>query len=65
MPSKTQYEEALLRAHKLHNGVYRRVAEKLGIDPSYVSRVASGKRPDEKIRRAIVDELRKIQSLLG
>ena len=64
MRSKTQYEEALLRAQVLHHGVYLRVANKLSIDPSLVSRVAAGKRQDEKIRGAILDELRKIQSLL-
>jgi hypothetical protein len=64
MLSKTQYDDALLKAHRLHDGVYRRVAEKLGIDPSYVSRVAAGTRQEATIRRALLDELRKIQSLL-
>ena len=64
MLSKTQYDEALLRAHRLHDGVYRRVAKKPGIDPSYVSRVTAGKRQSEEIRRALLDELRRIQSLL-
>jgi transcriptional regulator with XRE-family HTH domain len=64
MLSKAKYDEALLAAHRLHDGVYRRVAEKLGIDPSYVSRIANGKRQDEEIRRALLDELRKIQRLL-
>jgi hypothetical protein len=31
---------------------------------SYASRVANGKRQDEEIRRAILNELRKIRSLL-
>jgi hypothetical protein len=61
MPSDTKHDNALLKAHRLHAGVYRRVADKLGVDPSYVSRVAAGKRKEEKIRRAVVDELRKIQ----
>jgi hypothetical protein len=64
MLSKTQYDDALLKAHRLHDGVYRRVAEKLGIDPSYVSLVAAGKRQEATIRRALVDELRTIQRLL-
>jgi hypothetical protein len=64
MRSKTAYEEALLAAHKLHDGVYRRVAKKLGIDPSYVSLVATGKRQGETVRRTLLDELHKIQSLL-
>jgi transcriptional regulator with XRE-family HTH domain len=65
MRSKAEYEEALLKVHRLHEGLYRRVAEKLGVDPSYVSRVAAGKRQDQSIRRAILDEIRKIQRLLG
>jgi hypothetical protein len=64
MQPRTDYEEVLLTAHRLHDGVYRRVADKLGIDPSFVSRVAAGKRQAPKIRRAIVDELRKIEGLL-
>jgi transcriptional regulator with XRE-family HTH domain len=64
MPSKTEYDKALLKAHRLHDGVYRRVAEQLGVDPSYVSRVARGKREEPKILRAVLDELRKIQRLL-
>jgi hypothetical protein len=64
MQPRTDYEEALLTAHRLHDGVYRRVAEQLGVDASYVSRVAIGQRKSPEIRRAIVDELRKIQDLL-
>lgn len=64
MSSNAKYEEALLKAHRLHAGIYRRLAEKLGVDPSLVSRVAAGKRQDESIRRALLDELHTIQSLL-
>lgn len=64
MLSDTEYDIALLKAHRLHAGVYRRVAELLGVDPSYVSRVARGKRSEPKIRRALLDELRKIQCAL-
>jgi hypothetical protein len=65
MLSKTEYDKALLKAHRLHIGVYRRVAHKLGVNPSYVSRVASGTRKNLAVRRALLDELRKIQRLLG
>lgn len=41
---QTEHDEALLKSHKLHIGVYRRVADKLGVDASYVSRVAMGNR---------------------
>jgi transcriptional regulator with XRE-family HTH domain len=64
MQSDTEHDEALLKAHRLHAGVFRRVADKLGVDPSYVSRVAAGKREEPKIQRAILDELRKIQRRL-
>jgi transcriptional regulator with XRE-family HTH domain len=64
MPSKAKYEDALLKAHSLHAGLYRRVADKLGVDTSYVSRVATGKRKGSKIRRALLDELHKIQRSL-
>jgi hypothetical protein len=64
MLSKAEYEDALLKAHRLHLGVYRRVAAKLGIDHSYVCRVAAGKRKVSEIRRALLDELRKIQRTL-
>ena len=64
MQSKSEFDEALLEAHRLHLGLYRRVAGKLGVDASYVSRVASGMRKDLKVRRAILDELRKIQRRL-
>jgi hypothetical protein len=61
MLSKVEYDKALLRAHRRHVGVYRRVAEQLEVDPSYVSRVATGVRNAAKVRRALLDELREIQ----
>jgi transcriptional regulator with XRE-family HTH domain len=48
MQSDTEHDEALLKAHSLHAGVFRRVADKLGVDPSYVSRVAAGKREEPR-----------------
>jgi transcriptional regulator with XRE-family HTH domain len=54
-------DSALLKAHGLHAGLYRRVADKLGMDASYVSRVATGERNGPRVRRAILDELRRIQ----
>jgi transcriptional regulator with XRE-family HTH domain len=64
MPSDMVRDKALLRAHRLHAGVYRRVADKLGVDPSHVSRVAAGKRKGPDVQRAVLDELRKIQRYL-
>jgi hypothetical protein len=64
MPSKSEYEKALLKAHRLDSGLYRRVANKLGVDSSYVSRVATGERQGPKVRRALLDELHEIQRSL-
>ena len=50
----------LLAWHRLHAGMYVRVAEALNVDPSYVSRVAGGKRRSQEIERALVAELRRI-----
>ena len=60
---QTENDEALLKAHRLHTGLYRRVADKLGLDASYVSRVAMGKRKASKICGAVLDELRRIQRI--
>ena len=35
-------EKALLEGHRLHLGLYRRVADRLGVDASYVSKVTRG-----------------------
>ena len=55
--------EHLLLLHKRHLGVYQRVAKDLGVDPSYVSRVANGARNSEKIKRALLAELSRIQAM--
>ncbi len=57
-------DDALIKAHMLHLGVYARVAKKLHVDPSFVSRVAAGKRASTMIRRALAAELRKISGLV-
>ena len=45
----------------MHEGLFARVAKQLGIDCSYVSRVAKGERTSERILNAIVTELRRIE----
>jgi hypothetical protein len=60
-----ELDNTLIKAHMLHLGVYARVTLKLGVDPSFVSRVATGKRTSPTIRRAIAEELRKISALHG
>ncbi len=56
-----------MKAHRLHTGVYARVAKKIGVNASYVSRVANGERQSERIMRALIAELvaieRKINSV--
>jgi hypothetical protein len=43
-------------------GLYRRIADKLGVDPSYVSRVARGERRSAKIAAQLNREISKILS---
>jgi hypothetical protein len=57
-------DKALLRAHMLHAGLYRRIAVKLGLHESLVSRVARGERNQPEVRRALLEELRRIQDTL-
>src|SRR5438445_11070585 len=47
----------------LFRGLYSRVAEKLGIEPSYVSRVARGDRNSEEISEALEAERRRVASM--
>jgi hypothetical protein len=44
----------------LIRGLYHRVAEQLGVDPSYVSRVARNERNSAKVKAALQRELGKI-----
>jgi hypothetical protein len=47
----------------LMRGLYSRVARKLKIDPSYVSRVARGERTSTAISQALHAELRRVALL--
>ncbi|MBV9482352.1 MAG: hypothetical protein JO249_16610 [Acidobacteria bacterium] len=42
----------------LYRGIYNRVADKVGCDPSYVSRVARGERSSSAVARALENEIR-------
>ena len=53
----------LLRKHRLRDGVYVRVAKRLGVDPSYVSKVASGKIISIEMYRALLKELQRIERM--
>lgn len=60
----------IVTKHSTHNpllpsllrGLYARVARQLGVDPSYVSRVARGERRSEEISRALEQEMERILS---
>jgi len=49
-----------LKTYEAFRGLYARVAEQLGLDSSYVSRVANGQRRNEPALRAIEAELIRI-----
>ncbi|MGH9679211.1 MAG: hypothetical protein ACRD4Y_04615 [Candidatus Acidiferrales bacterium] len=48
----------------LIRGLYGRVARRLEVDPSYVSRVARGERQSEEIEACLEKELRRIMRLM-
>lgn len=48
----------------LFRGVYSRVARQLGVDRSYVSRVARGERRSKEIEKALRAELRRVEAAL-
>ena len=49
----------------LYRGLYVRIAQKLGVDPSYVSRVARGDRRSSQIENALREALDAIDQQLG
>lgn len=51
------------RTHFLMRGLYARVARKLKVDPSYVSRVARGERESAAIQTALDREFEDIARL--
>jgi hypothetical protein len=58
-PSTTPYNLA-----SLIRGLYGRVARRLKVDPSYVSRVARGERQSDEIEASLERELRRIMALV-
>jgi hypothetical protein len=49
----------------LYRGLYMRVAKDLGVDPSYVSRVARGERKSSQVENALRQEIHEISRKLG
>jgi hypothetical protein len=54
-----------LSPQTLYRGLYVRVSRKLGVDPSYVSRVARGERQSPEVERALAQEIEQITRKLG
>lgn len=52
--------QALLENHWLHLGLYKRVAAASGVDPSYVSKVARGKRKSRTVMCLLLKELHEL-----
>lgn len=52
-------------AVSLFRGIYNRVAKRLGVDPSYVSRVARGERKSAVVEKALAEEVRVIRDYLN
>jgi len=50
-----------LQRYQLYRGLYARVARRLGVDRSYVSRVARGERTSPEVEAALAAELRRIE----
>jgi len=46
-----------------YRGLYARVARQLGVDRSFVSRVARGERRSKEVEEALQKELRRIEKL--
>jgi hypothetical protein len=53
-----------LSPQTLYRGMYVRVSGKLGVDPSYVSRVARGERQSPEVQAALAEEIDKINKKL-
>ncbi|HUR36406.1 MAG TPA: hypothetical protein VM009_01225 [Terriglobales bacterium] len=64
MVTKHNIDSELLR-HTLYRGVYSRVAKQLGMDRSYVSRVASGQRRSKQVEAALLAEIKRIEKIAG
>lgn len=55
----------ILSSPTLYRGLYVRVARKLGVDPSYVSRVARRERSSRPVETALQQEIQDISQRLG
>jgi hypothetical protein len=61
----TNRNSETLLPQALYRGLYMRVATNLGVDPSYVSRVARGERKSNQVANALRREIHEISRKLG
>lgn len=61
----TDSSTTLIPSIALFRGIYNRVAKRLGVDPSYVSRVARGERRSPSVEKALADEVQIIREHLN
>jgi len=54
-------KQSNFKRYQLYRGLYSRVARKLGVDRSYVSRVARGERSSPEIEAALAAEVKRIE----
>ena len=59
--SANHNKQSQFKRYQLYRGLYSRVARKLGVDRSYVSRVARGERASKEIEAALNIELKRIE----
>jgi hypothetical protein len=59
--SPTTQRGHLLKLHRLHEGLYARIARRNGVHATYVSRVAGGERRSMKIRTSLLADLASIE----
>lgn len=59
--SANSSKQSHFKRYQLYRGLYSRVARKLGVDRSYVSRVARGERQSKDIEAALQAELKRIE----
>jgi len=59
--SANHNKQSDFKRYQLYRGLYSRVARKLGVDRSYVSRVARGERRSRQIEAALSQELKRIE----
>jgi hypothetical protein len=46
-----------------YRGIYNRIAAQMGVDPSYVSRIARGERSNDLVKIALLKEVNRLHHL--